>query len=102
MHGLFVACHARAARRQHDDLVLPKFDPRPVVARAAAGDRVHGRADATTRACSPSRRSTRDACRAHAAVRLRLGAAADRDLRRVPAQRTGHTILERYGMTRDR
>ena len=37
----------------------------------------------------------------HAAVRIRLGAAAGSGARRVPS-RFGHTILERYGMTETR
>ena len=40
-----------------------------------------------------------DDCRNDAALRLRLGAALGRDLRRISQLRTGHAILERYGMT---
>jgi malonyl-CoA/methylmalonyl-CoA synthetase len=43
-------------------------------------------------------RLTRDATQAYAPVRLRLGAAAGRDPREW-RERTGHAILERYGMT---
>ena len=42
---------------------------------------------------------TRAGLRQHAPVRFRLGAAARRDARLAWRERTGHAILERYGMT---
>ncbi|MCK7475214.1 MAG: AMP-binding protein [Rhodopseudomonas palustris] len=58
-----------------------------------------GRADALHAPARRSRRSTREACAHDAAVRLRLGAAAARDLRRMVERAPATRILERYGMT---
>ena len=62
---------------------LPKFDADEVLALLPRATRDDGRADLLHRACWPSRGSTREAGAQHAAVRLRLGAAAGRDPPRV-------------------
>ena len=43
--------------------------------------------------------TAREIGRAHAAVRIRLGAACRRRCWKISASLFGHTILERYGMT---
>jgi malonyl-CoA/methylmalonyl-CoA synthetase len=96
VHGLFVACHG-ALLNGSRMIWFAKFDPKAVIARAARGHRVHGRADAV-RAHAGRAGPDAGSLPEHAALHQRLGAAAAGDL---PdwQQRTGHTILERYGMS---
>jgi malonyl-CoA/methylmalonyl-CoA synthetase len=97
VHGLFVASHGAAAQRQQDDLVCPlrcstrwwRGCPRP---------RCSWACPRCTCACWANQGFTRDACRR---MRLFISGSAPllietfNDFR----QRTGHTILERYGMS---
>ena len=66
-----------------------RFDPKADDRALRRGHRVHGRADAVR---APAGRARPDArgLRAHAPVHLRLGAAADRDLRRVARAHRPH------------
>ena len=97
VHGLFVACHCvlmnGTAMRFH-----AKFDARRAHRGLRAPRRCSWACRPSTRACSPSRASTREAC---ARMRLFVSGSAPL-LAETHAEfehRTGHRILERYGMT---
>jgi malonyl-CoA/methylmalonyl-CoA synthetase len=95
VHGLFVASHGALLQRQQDDVVL-EVRPRAVIARCPR-PRCSWACRRCTCGCSASR-LTREACRN---MRLFISGSAPllietfNDLR----ERTGHTILERYGMS---
>ena len=88
VHGLFVAMHG-ALLNGSKMIWLAKFDPKRVIAEAARGHGVHGRAHAVR---APAGRAGPDARgRAqHAPVHRRLGAAADRDLQRLAGAHRPH------------
>ena len=79
-------------------ILLPKFDAERGARAAAAGDGDDGGADLLHPAAGHPG-LTREAARRHAAVHLRLGAAAGRDPRAPSRRAPASAILERYGMT---
>ena len=101
VHGLFVALPLRAAVRAAACCGCRSSTPTEVRRAAAARDGDDGRADVLHAAARASRRSAREACRVGAPVRLRLGAAAARDLRAVRgAHRAAHPRALRHDRDR--
>ena len=95
VHGLFVACHL--ALRGSRLRLLPRFDPEAVV-RAFAGASVFMGVPTHYARLLACGRLTREAC---AGMRLFVSGSAPLPERVFAAfhERTGHAILERYGMT---
>ena len=96
VHGLFVASHG-ALLNGSKMIWFSKFDPKAVLARFADATVFMGVPTLYVRLLGEAGADARG-LREHAPVRRRLGAAAARDLRRW-RERTGHTIVERYGMS---
>ena len=96
VHGLFVAIHCVLLSGSHM-LWLPKFDAAEVVGAAPAGDGDDGRADVLL-AAGVRAPFTRETCRT---IRLFVSGSAPLLPETFDAfrERTGQTILERYGMT---
>ena len=97
VHGLFVATHC-ALLSGARMLWLPKFDAREVRVAAAARDGDDGRADVLH---APARRAVVHARAPAASIRLFVSGSAPLLAETFDAfrERTGHAILERYGMT---
>ncbi len=96
VHGLFVACHC-ALLSGSKMVMLPRFDAREVVSRLPRSTVLMGVPTFYTRLLSQEG-LTREACR-----NMRLFTSGSAPLRRETfrafEERTGHRILERYGMT---
>ena len=94
------ACSWRATRaaQRLAMMFLPQFDADEVIARCCRAPPCSWACRPSTCACSAQPASTREPWPRHAPVHLGLGAAAGRDLQQF-RERTGHAILERYGMT---
>ncbi len=97
VHGLFVAIHG-ALLNGSKMIWLAKFDPKKVIARAAARHACSWACPRCTCACWPSPRSTAQAARN---MRLFISGSAPLLIETFNdwQERTGHTILERYGMS---
>ena len=96
-HGLFVATNVVLAAGG-SMIFLPQIRRRRGHAAAAAGDRADGRADllyAAAAAARPDARGDARTCASSSPARRRCWPRPTRPGRR----RTGHAILERYGMT---
>ena len=95
VHGLFVACHL--ALRGSRLRLLPRFEPEAVV-HAFAGATVFMGVPTQYARLLTCERLTREAC---AGMRLFVSGSAPLPARIFEAfrERTGHAILERYGMT---
>jgi malonyl-CoA/methylmalonyl-CoA synthetase len=97
VHGLFVALHG-ALLNGSKMIWMARFDP-PLGVRTCRTPPCSWGCPPFTCACWRSLALTRDAVRNMRLFVAGLGASADRDLCNEWKQRTGHTILERYGMS---